>query len=438
MDMAELGRRIREERKRQFLKQGDLSGDEFSKGYISLIEKGKISPSLKALNFIAQKLNKPVVYFLDEDYVEKEELKKELSKYKNILEKFLNAQRAFDSKNYEEAIKLYLDILNNAIDEYSSNLIKFYLAKSYLVIKDYQKVLEILDKISSYFEKNSFNETMVEIHYMKGLSLGNLQKFQSSLENYLRALDGFEKYSLRNTELKSRILFSIASLYSKMGEFIKARDYYIKCLEYSTQIKAVDFIALSNNGLGLVNYELKQYKDALKYIRRAILISKTLNLKEDIANEYNYLGFVYTDLKKYDIAEKYFLKSYSLYKDLDDKKGMAYNLTEIGRIYYLKEDYQKALEYLNESLEIVKEINEQEEIGRIHTILGNLHLKQGQFELSEKELLKSVEILKNLGLKKDLSEAYKGLGNLYIALNNTEEAKKYFNQSIELLYENLA
>ncbi|ABY91992.1 hypothetical protein JCM16816_23870 [Thermoanaerobacter brockii subsp. lactiethylicus] len=436
MDMVELGKRIREERKRQFLKQGDLSGDEFSKGYISLIEKGKISPSLKALNFIAQKLNKPVVYFLDEDYVEKEELKKELAKYKNILEKFLTAQKAFDNKNYEEAIKLYIDILDNAIDEYSTNLINFYLAKSYFAIKDYTKVLEILDKISPYFEKSSLNEIIVEMHYMKGLCLGNLQKFQSSLENYLKALDGFEKYSLKHTQLKSRILYSIANLYSKMGEFIKARDYYMKCLEYSTQIKAVDFIALSNNGLGLVNHELKQYKDALKYIRRAILISKTLNLKEDIANEYNYLGFVYTDLKKYDIAEKYFVKSYSLYKDLGNERGMAYNLTEIGRIYYLKEDYPKALEYLNQSLEIVTKLGEEEEMGRIYTILGNLHLKQGQFELSEKELLKSVEILKTLGLKKDLSEAYKGLGNLYIALNNPEEAKKYFNQSIELLYEN--
>ncbi|MGB9809087.1 MAG: helix-turn-helix domain-containing protein, partial [Caldanaerobacter sp.] len=80
MDMAELGRRIREERKRQFLKQGDLSGGEFSKGYISLIEKGKISPSLKALSYIAERLNKPITYFLDDDYVEKEELKKELEK----------------------------------------------------------------------------------------------------------------------------------------------------------------------------------------------------------------------------------------------------------------------------------------------------------------------------------------------------------------------
>lgn len=435
MDTVELGKRIREERKRQFLKQGDLSGDEFSKGYISLIEKGKISPSLKALNFIAQKLNKPVVYFLDEDYVEKEELKKEFEKYKNILQKFLTAQKAFDNKNYEEAIKLYLDILDNAIDDYSTNLINFYLSKSYFATKNYIKVLEILDKIFPYFEKNLSVELIVEMHYMKGLSLGNLQKFQSSLENYLKALDGFEKYSLKQIQLKSRILYSIANLYSKMGEFIKARDYYMKCLEYSTQIKAVDFIALSNNGLGLVNHELKQYKDALKYIRRAILISKTLNLKEDIANEYNYLGFVYTDLKKYDIAEKYFFKSYSLYEDLADEKGMAYNLTEIGRIYYLKEEYPKALEYLNKSLEIVTKLNEKEEMGRVYTILGNLHLKQGQFSISEKELLKSVEILKTLGLKKDLSDAYKGLGNLYIALNNPEEAKKYFNQSIELLYE---
>lgn len=437
MDTKELGRRIRAERKKLFLKQGDISGDEFSKGYISLIEKGKISPSLKALNFIAEKLNKPVVYFLDEDYAEKDELKKELSKYKKIFDMVLKGRRAFDSANYEETIHIYNNILSNPVDDYSYNIINFYLAKTYIFLENYAKVLDILETILPYFEKNSMFDILVEIYYYKGLCQGNLQKFSDSLNNYLKALDGFEKNALKNIELKSKILYSIANLYNKMGEYIKARDYYIKCLEYATQTKTVDFIALCNNGLGLVSYELSQYKDALKYIRRALVISKALNLREDIANEYNYLGFVYTDLKKFDIAEKYFYYSYTIYKELKKKDGMAYNLTEIGRINYLKNNFDKALEYLMKSLEIVKEINEEDEIGRIYTILGNIHLKLGQFELSENELLKSVEILKELKLKRDLSEAYKALGNLYIALNNPDEAKKYFNQSIEILYEKI-
>lgn len=435
MDMVELGRRIREERKKLFLKQGDISGDEFSKGYISLIEKGKISPSLKALNFIAERLNKPIVYFLDDDYAEKDELKRELAKYKEISKMTLNANKLYENREYNEAIHIYNSILKNEMDDYFYNMIKFCLAKSYIAVNDYKMSLDILESITEHFESTQNQSILVDIYYMKGLCYGNQQKFKDSLNYYLKSIEKFDKISSKNYILKSRILFSIANLYSKMGEFIKARDFYMRCLEYSTQVKTVDFIALSNNGLGLVNYELKQYKEALKYIRRAMIISKSLNLKEDIANEYNYMGFVYTDLKKYDLAEKYFYNSYILYKELNIKSGVAYNLTEIGRINYFKNNFEKAYDYLNKSLEILQEINENDEIGRVYTILGNIDLKLGKYEQSEQELLKSLEILKNLGLKKDLSEVYKALGNLYIALNKTSEAKKYFNQSIELLYE---
>ncbi len=46
--------------------QADLAGEEFTKSFISQIEKNQARPSLKSLQIFAQRLNRPVSYFLDD------------------------------------------------------------------------------------------------------------------------------------------------------------------------------------------------------------------------------------------------------------------------------------------------------------------------------------------------------------------------------------
>src|SRR5690349_8606797 len=59
-----VGLRIREARTEKGMSQKDLVGERFSKSYISSIERGKITPSLKALEYIAKRLGVSVAYLL--------------------------------------------------------------------------------------------------------------------------------------------------------------------------------------------------------------------------------------------------------------------------------------------------------------------------------------------------------------------------------------
>lgn len=56
---SELGRRIAELRRARGLTQRDLSSGDFSPGYISAVEKGRIIPSIQALRLIAERLGEP-------------------------------------------------------------------------------------------------------------------------------------------------------------------------------------------------------------------------------------------------------------------------------------------------------------------------------------------------------------------------------------------
>jgi len=59
----EFGAKLRRRRKELGLTQVELGGTRLSKGYISLIETGKVNPSEEAMAYLAARLRKPVSYF---------------------------------------------------------------------------------------------------------------------------------------------------------------------------------------------------------------------------------------------------------------------------------------------------------------------------------------------------------------------------------------
>ncbi|HLW59843.1 MAG TPA: tetratricopeptide repeat protein [bacterium] len=64
--MASLGERIRSRRRALGLTQSQLGGTELTKGFISLVEKGRANPSIDTLRLLARRLATPIGYFLED------------------------------------------------------------------------------------------------------------------------------------------------------------------------------------------------------------------------------------------------------------------------------------------------------------------------------------------------------------------------------------
>lgn len=63
----ELGEKIRQARQAMGLSQRQLCGEEITRNMLSLIENGAAKPSMKTLAVLAERLGKPIGYFLDEN-----------------------------------------------------------------------------------------------------------------------------------------------------------------------------------------------------------------------------------------------------------------------------------------------------------------------------------------------------------------------------------
>ncbi|MBI2874372.1 MAG: helix-turn-helix transcriptional regulator, partial [Firmicutes bacterium] len=64
--MSTLGERIKQVRKELAMTQEQLAGTDFTKGFISQVELNRINPSLKSLQLLAARLDRPVNFFLDD------------------------------------------------------------------------------------------------------------------------------------------------------------------------------------------------------------------------------------------------------------------------------------------------------------------------------------------------------------------------------------
>ncbi|HKP53164.1 MAG TPA: helix-turn-helix transcriptional regulator [Chloroflexia bacterium] len=62
--LPSLGNRIRRMRQEKGMTQEALAGDDFTKGYVSALERGAVRPSLKALDIFANRLGVPITHFL--------------------------------------------------------------------------------------------------------------------------------------------------------------------------------------------------------------------------------------------------------------------------------------------------------------------------------------------------------------------------------------
>ena len=88
----ELGEKIRQARLEAGLSQRQLCGEEITRNMLSQIEHGTAKPSMKTLQFLAQRLGKSVSYFLEETVV--------VSPNQQVM---VLARRLYDEGHYSEA-----------------------------------------------------------------------------------------------------------------------------------------------------------------------------------------------------------------------------------------------------------------------------------------------------------------------------------------------
>lgn len=377
-----IGLKIKEARKAQGLSQSQLGGEEFTKGYISQIEKGSVKPSMNVLTVISEKLKLPISYFLNEECDNSKEFQK----------RFISGKNIYNKNNYEQAEKIFNNIVSINHDVKSSFycMSLLYQGKCKYYMHEYDDAIDILTNAIKYINEIDLCEELSDCYNYLGHCYFDLYNYNTAIEKFNNALEIMVAKDINIPEKIAKLFLNIGSAYSNMGNFNRALEYFNKDIAFCRKNYIADTLLDCYVRMGYCSYKLGIYEDSDQYLLMAVSINKSLDSKIVSTEINNMFGLVYAkqgkinegfnflsksmeisskveyefgynmsivcwtylliDSGKISEAESYALNSIDQLKDAKDKLPLYYLLAHLGHICILKDDIENGKKYLEAAI----------------------------------------------------------------------------------------
>ena len=299
-------------------------------------------------------------------------------------------------------------------------------------------------------KQNHFNDAInyykkcLEYYPANNYVLFGLADCYKSLNLYAKAIDIWQQY-LVHDEKNITVITRVADAYRKIHDFKKSKELYLKVLEMEKDN------AYALIGLGHLNYDFKEYKDALYYWTRVFEINDKDSVDIRVLTS---IGNCHRKLKTFEQGTKYFEMAlerepnnfYALFGLADCYRGMNQQfksilywnkileidpnnkviLTRAGDAYRTTGNYEEAKKYYAKALEIDFDI---------YAAIGLALICKGEGD--NEEAAKRFENLikndpKNSRLYIDLADCYESMNNKAQAIKVLNDYLKFDNRNISI------
>lgn len=258
-----IGEFIRQVRRQRGLTQTELGKPQFSKSYVSAVERGQIIPSYSALRFFALQLDQPAEEF--ESLLEQTQAQKTTLtsvSFKEQLSERINDQDATFLLNLilqgkgPETLSLSTATLDIPLDpaihallqkQARATLLKGLLAQEQADFSSAQTHLEFSLALSADEYKSVILDALGNNAYQLG-------SYEQALHYYLRALDSVELLPLPQADLVFQIELHCGHVLRLLGQHQTAQHHYAKARKYLRPTHNMNIAGQLYLGLGYSTY----------------------------------------------------------------------------------------------------------------------------------------------------------------------------------------
>lgn len=342
-------------------------------------------------------------------------------KIKEISDLSKKGYQLIRDNNIEGAKKAFSDILE--IEENNNYAL--------VGLGDIERKLNHFNNAITYYKK------CLDYYPANNYALFGLADCYKALNQFSKAIDIWQQYLIHDDK-NITVITRVADAYRKIHDFKRSKDLYLKVLDMEKDN------AYALIGLGHLNYDFKEYRDALYYWNRVL----DLNGKENVdIRVLTSIGNCHRKLKTFEEGTKYFemalqrepknfyalfgladcyrglnqqyksITYWNMILDIDPKNKVI--LTRAGDAYRTTGNYEEAKSYYTKALEIDFDI---------FAAIGLALICKG--EGNNEEAAKRFENL----IKSDPrnSRLYIDLSDCYVAMNRKQDAIKVLNDYLKI------
>jgi len=321
--MNSIGSKLKEARVARGLTQQQLAEGVASKGFVSLVERNLLNPSLPKLRLLADRLGRPLAYFVqdvpdqDVDYLRK------------TAELFIRAHEpARAVKVIQEAAGLPMTANERADLERLRGLAFLALGKRAKALASLYAAAELAPPDDPELNASIFTEL--------GAVLGGGERFSASLETNLRALQWLDRAKHGDPDLRARLLTNLANDSHRLGDTAGAIEYLREALRVATDAESLLRLANAHMALGITARAAGNLAQAIDHCDRAINLHRRIG-QPKVANQILHnLGEAYFAAGDLAQARRYQTQCMERARQFNDTGAVAAATTELAR-YALKE-----------------------------------------------------------------------------------------------------
>ncbi len=239
--------------------------------------------------------------------------------------------------------------------------------------------------------------------------------------------------------ISAAIINTKANMAVNRGDFVAALDLYLEIAPLYEEMADSANLAIVYENIGLNYRSAANFDQAIKYLKKAILINNKTSENNRLATNFNNLGVILAESLQIDSAISSYYQSLYIYRNMNLSGGLAMTHMNIANLLTKKDSYAEALSHYDSSLFFIERIGS--DYGKILYKInqGNLYAKMDNYKaaipLLESALNECSErgmITEEAEVKKVLYEVWKGVGNYRNALRFFEEYQ-HLNDSLKSL-----
>ena len=417
-----IGEKIKKARKALGLTQQELGGGDFTKGYISQLEKGIVNPSMKVIAALATRLNKPAAYFLDEGGSPSRELQ----------DKYIGGENLYLQGEFRKAIVIFDEVARETGDPADSlyALSLLYTGKCLFFMNEYRESQETLRKALLHVLELNACEKAVECYHYIGLCIFNLKNYEEAILEFEKGLNLIVNKGLHMPDTKAKLVLNIGTAYSNVGHFKTALQHFERNIAYCQENNIAETLMDSYLRMGYCSYKLGLYKEAKEHLSKCISVNRLLKSNMIYLEIYHVLGLVLAKEGRYSQSFALLSKSMELAKKIKYPYGFNSNVAGWVSVLIDTGNVEEALNYAAAHLPGLENADNKAPYYLVQGYLGILYMKVDKIEKGIALLEAAVKNFQAQNMRYEVSLYARLLADALLEIEPSR-AKHYYDLSFD-------
>jgi signal transduction histidine kinase/Tfp pilus assembly protein PilF len=347
------------------------------------------------------------------------------------LKKAIRQSTYYDSSAVFKNGQLAIKIAKKLKDPTEEALIYQYFGNFYYFSSSFEKARKYYSKSIEIASQDEKDELIVSTKIR--LTFITAEKDLLAAEREFKAL--------LNNSLKYNYTINTIEIYNGLGNIYDSRQmrdealkYYLKGLKIAEKSKKKYHQAMLLNNIGLVKINNHQIQEAEKDFTEALQIIDGMNENRLASNLNNNLGLVNKELKDYSQSIKYYRNTVLNAKKLGFPEGKGVAFLNLSDSYLLNKEYKSADKYADSALMTLIAFQQWNYVGLAYQIKSSINRVFGKIAVS-KQYVDSIFILNKkypnpsntMFAHQELAKIFEKEGNFKLAYFHTNRYHRLFD-----------